>query len=740
MLSRLMSAANPESGTTCFYYTTSGGTCGVASSGTLCSGDMSAVCRRTDARGKTTTYAYDGLNRLITKSYSDTTPGVAYGYDAVAPSGCTPPSLAITYGKGRRTSMCDGPGATSWSFDQVGNALTEERTTNSVTDSFTYAYNLDSTVATIGYPSGRTITYQPGGAQRPQGGKDITNSINYATGAHYFPPGELGSLTNGSSINFTTITNDRLQPCWIYATTGTALSWSNTSCTTPETTAGNILDLEYGLNFGSSDNGNVMGITNNRDSTRSQTFTYDYLNRMATGAASTYAASPSHCWGETYKIDRYGNLSIIGSISSAYNGCTQDNLNISVSSSTNQITTGGFTYDASGDLTSDGTHSPTYDAEGRMISDAGVTYYYDADGKRVQKSSGTLYWYGTSPDPLLETNASGGLVNEYIFFGGKRISRRDSSSNIEYYFADRIGSSRVVTNASGTILADCDYFPYGGTACSPSSTNNYLFTGKERDSESGLDNFGARYDSSQYGRFMTPDPGNAGAVSTNPQSWNMYSYVMNNPLRFTDPADKSWEQWERGDNEDYALDGSDTMASVAARAQVMGDDVFETMSNFAAAVSNQVLNLGGTNVDSSVSAAQDANGRKGADTFLTPSGCDECRWVQTDSRTGEGEHPERADPGYAGDPLYPQLPPGYPGNILADSPRSRETGTFTAVSTLGIADVKAHTFTIKGSVTWGYSVDRSGTVSATGPEISTVTEQNRSLAALRTQYLEWSIK
>jgi RHS repeat-associated protein len=62
-----------------------------------------------------------------------------------------------------------------------------------------------------------------------------------------------------------------------------------------------------------------------------------------------------------------------------------------------------------------------------------------------------------------------------------------------------------------------------------------LFTGKERDSESGLDNFGARYDSSQYGRFMSPDPGNYGADLTNPQSWNMYSYVLNNPLNLVDP-------------------------------------------------------------------------------------------------------------------------------------------------------------------------------------------------------------
>jgi RHS repeat-associated protein len=168
-----------------------------------------------------------------------------------------------------------------------------------------------------------------------------------------------------------------------------------------------------------------------------------------------------------------------------------------------------------------------------------VTYTYDGDGRRVEKSNGKLYWYGTSGDPLDETNASGGLVNEYIFFGGKRISRRDSSSNIEYYFADQIGSARVVTNASGTILEDCDYFPYGGSGCSPSSVNNYLFTGKDRDSESGLDEFGARYYSSQYGRFMIPDwashPKAVPYVDLgNPQSLNLYSYVKNNPLSNVD--------------------------------------------------------------------------------------------------------------------------------------------------------------------------------------------------------------
>src|SRR5258708_14681295 len=61
-------------------------------------------------------------------------------------------------------------------------------------------------------------------------------------------------------------------------------------------------------------------------------------------------------------------------------------------------------------------------------------------------------------------------------------------------------------------------------------------TGKERDSESGLDNFGARYNSSQYGRFMNPDPKGIGLRHLlNPQKLNKYGYVLNNPMSLFDP-------------------------------------------------------------------------------------------------------------------------------------------------------------------------------------------------------------
>ena len=63
----------------------------------------------------------------------------------------------------------------------------------------------------------------------------------------------------------------------------------------------------------------------------------------------------------------------------------------------------------------------------------------------------------------------------------------------------------------------------------------YKFTGKERDPESNLDNFGARYFTSNLGRFTSPDPANAGRIFGDPQSWNAYSYARNNLLKFQDP-------------------------------------------------------------------------------------------------------------------------------------------------------------------------------------------------------------
>ena len=166
-----------------------------------------------------------------------------------------------------------------------------------------------------------------------------------------------------------------------------------------------------------------------------------------------------------------------------------------------------------------------------------MSYTYDGDGKRVSKSNGKLYWYGGGSAPIAETDTSGNTTDEYIFFGGQRIARRDSSGNIVYYMADHLGTSRIVTNTAGSILDESDFYPFGGErVITASSGNTYKFTGKERDSESGLDNFGARYDSSSMGRFMSADPTTISLRRmVDPQQWNMYAYVRNNPMVHVDP-------------------------------------------------------------------------------------------------------------------------------------------------------------------------------------------------------------
>jgi RHS repeat-associated protein len=316
-----------------------------------------------------------------------------------------------------------------------------------------------------------------------------------------------------------------------------------------------VFSDSFDFHLGAGDNGNVFKITNNRDNTRSQSFTYDVLNRIAS------AQSSGTQWGETFTIDAWGNLTnetgITGKIYS-------EGLNTSVGTN-NQLS--GFGYDAAGNMTSYGTASYVYDAENRLIWTSGYRYLYDGDGQRVEKcaaatsttacptsgTNGTLYWRGLGSDPLSETDLSGNVQNTYVFFGGQRVARRDSAGAIHYYFSDHLGSHGVVENAAASSCEqDIDYYPYGGEEndyCSTPVAQHHKFTGKERDAESGLDYLGARHHASSLGRFMSPDPVHVLKQKlVDPQQWNMYAYVRNNPLRFVDPKGK-WLQLIGGDKE-----------------------------------------------------------------------------------------------------------------------------------------------------------------------------------------------
>ncbi len=145
------------------------------------------------------------------------------------------------------------------------------------------------------------------------------------------------------------------------------------------------------------------------------------------------------------------------------------------------------------------------------------------------------------------------------------------------------------------------------------------------------------------------------------------------------------------------------------------------------------LNLNGTNVDVTFGAVIDAN----------PQGaCDNCHWAQTVTRTGDPTQPTHTDREAQSGPQ-----PLYPGGVhagndaanLSDKPRSSNPGTFTAVSTLGVADKANKTFKVTGSITWGYKIDKNGNVSGLAPRAATKAEQARSIAVLRRESPTWTI-
>ncbi|GAC1657309.1 MAG: hypothetical protein NVS9B15_18630 [Acidobacteriaceae bacterium] len=361
------------------------------------------------------------------------------------------------------------------------------------------------------------------------GGTCIANVTCYAPqGTPYAV--SIGQTSTFTGLNVTESYNTRLQPGEIKA----QVSGSNP-----------VIDITYNfVDPASTHNaGHVYGITNNIDNARSQTFTYDQLNRIVSAqTTSTFATAPTKCWGEVYTLDAWANLnSIAATTNSAYTGCTQESGFSQTAGTNNRLP--NFGYDAAGNTTSDGVNSYTWDAESQMKTAAGVTYGYDGQGRRASKSSGKLYWYGSGGEILAETNSSGGTTAEYIFFGGKRIAMLPATGNAQFYVEDMLGSSRIVTTNAGVVCYDADFYPYGGertpyTNNCPTS-NNYKFEGKERDTETGNDDFGARYYSNRFGRWLSADWSAVPAPVpyanlTNPQTLNLYSMVGDDPESFAD--------------------------------------------------------------------------------------------------------------------------------------------------------------------------------------------------------------
>jgi RHS repeat-associated protein len=491
-LSRLTTAFHPESGGKSFTYDSNGNT-----------------VRIVDARNVTTNITYDRLNRINQKSYTDNTPTVTYTYDD--------PNIANSIGHLTRVSSSAtiqsyGP------FDPLGRVLQSKQTTNSQDYSFQYGYDLAGELVTEKYPSGRLVSMNYDAAGRLA---SVASAVRaYAGNFQYAPHGAVSAVQLGNGLWERTTFNTRLQPTRI------ALGSINSDSS--------VLGLSFGFTgSGNDNNGNVRSQTISAPGLGQslvQTYSYDGVNRIQ---QATESQGAGQTWQQTYDYDPFGNRAVRNTSYIPLPALTPQAL----SEYDGNNRWHGANYDNAGNIASDAFQTYQYDAENRqtsvsILNSGTATYAYDGEGHRVLKAYiglNTVYVYDVFDR----------LIAEY--------SNQSSPTATEFPTTDHLGNLRAVTDGSGNIQSRHDYLPFGEELAASlgdrGSATGYLlpdylsqrFTGKERDAESGLDNFLARYYTPHRGTFQSADPALSHVASMNPQLWNSYGYVGNNPLRLIDP-------------------------------------------------------------------------------------------------------------------------------------------------------------------------------------------------------------
>lgn len=528
-LSRLLSAANPESGTTYYAYDANGN-----------------LTSKKDARNITTNYTYDALNRVNQRSYATPTatptpgtyqnsPTVTYYYDGANISG------GIANSKGKLTKVTSSISTTEYtSFDILGRVTASKQTTDGgLAGGYTmgYTYNLSGALKEETYPSGRVVKNvldQNGDLSIVKSRKNGSSGYwNYADSFTYNPAGAVTSMQLGNGRWESTTFNNRLQPSQIAL--GTTINATNLL----------KLDYTYSTSGNHNNNGNILTQTitvpNSPDQTNGftavQSYTYDELNRIK---SATETVSGSQTWKQAFDYDRYGNRKFDQSNTSMPTSFANTAVtNPTISTSTNRITSSGWGYDAAGNtLTDANSQTYVYDGENKMVKalNGGGTlgeYYYDGEGKRVKKiadSDGgtTIFVY----------DAGGKLVAEYSYAVASA-----EDAKVSYLTGDNLGSPRINTDRDGVVISRHDYHPFGEEIVTSQRTGhpNYTpdsvrkqFTGYERDDEIDLDFAQLRTYSAKVGRFFSVDLVPPDIYT--PPSLNKYEYCLNNPLRFIDSS------------------------------------------------------------------------------------------------------------------------------------------------------------------------------------------------------------
>jgi RHS repeat-associated protein len=451
------------------------------------------VLTSTDARDKVGTFKYDDLNRPLTITWTGGET-VTYTYDTG------------TYGIGHLTRVVDPAGATSFTYNQLGQMLTKIQPTGAVTLAVTYAYDAFGRLSSLKYPSGKIIAYDYDTAGR------ISALSTGARGIAYFPFGPAKSWTepNGLTYARTFDKDGRIDDIAIGGTVNMqTLTYDNASRITHLT--------ETGLS--------------------AKTYDYDNDDRLTeflNGAVSTKY---------TYDADGNRSSTIIPAGTTTYHYSTTSNRLASLSG----LTTQTESYDASGNQIGNGIDTYDYDARGRMSSAlaAGVTTSYAVNGlgQRVRKTGGDVpngevneYVYDEQGHLLGEYNSTGGIVNETVYLADTPVAVLTGASGATVYSvgADWLDAPHIIQNAGKQEVWTWDHYAFGDNVPNQNPSNlgtfvyNLRFPGQYKDVETNLNYNGFRDYNPTTGRYIESDPiGPRAGINT-------YAYVHANPLTSTD--------------------------------------------------------------------------------------------------------------------------------------------------------------------------------------------------------------
>ena len=550
-LSRMVRTSNPEQGaftpTTDFPALTHPLTGNSQWSNGYLYDENGALKKQIDPRGVVRQFSYDDLGRLTSKTFTDGTPSVSYGYD----------SPSVFHSVGRLTSVTSTVSGYFYNdYDQLGRIKACSQVVDTQTYTMSYTYDLAGNIKSQTYPSGRVVGSEYDDNGRIAGVKNQSNGLYYAGAVvtdsanriQYWAHGAVKDMKLGNGLWEHSIFNSRLHPTQIGL----------------GTTQGSVDRLKLNYDYGTTNNnGNVLSqvitvptIGSASGFTATQNYTYDQLNRLETAQENNGSS-----WKQKFLYDRYGNRRIDSNEVNTSPDLIGPNPNFSGANNRILVQAGEqYDYDSAGNLIR-GREGQSYvfDAENKMVSfnggssQGGASYSYDGDGKRVKKVFGNV-------TTVFVYDINGRLIAEYS-------SAPPEPNGTRYLTGDHLGSPRVITDTSGTVKARHDYHPFGEEIGLRGGRNADLhkyvvdtvkqkFTSKERDDETGLDYFGARYYASTLGRFTSPDPLHSSGRPIYPQSWNRYSYVINHPLSLVDPNGLDWgmARWFDKDKQEWVID------------------------------------------------------------------------------------------------------------------------------------------------------------------------------------------